>query len=414
MTTPTPTINPTSHPAPFNLMEWITVHRSELKPPVGNKMIHSAGTQYKVMVVGGPNIRTDYHINEGEEFFWQLEGDMVLKVVDDGQFKDVIIRECDCFLLPGNIPHSPQRLSGSVGLVIERERDQPELDGLRWYCRSCWQVCHCEFFRCEDLGTQLKTKINDYYNDEEQRTCKHCGTVDQVPEFDRSAVRTVEDIIAVTRSPQNMLSDKLVIDHDSFSSMIVPSGTRTAAAPHTKFNPATHPPPFSLKQFIARHEHELQPPVSNKMLYGGPDCESQIQIVGGPNHRTDFHIEDGEEWFYQIKGSMILRVVDGGQQRDIEIKEGEQFLLPPFIPHSPQRFANTVGLVVERRRKSDWQKDGLRWYCSGCHDVVYETRFDCVDLGTQLKAVINDYYADPAKRTCQKCGKVDEKHEQRG
>lgn len=425
--TPAPVINPSTHPSPFSLLSWIDSHRPQLQPPVNNAMIYSAG-QFKVMVVSGPNIRTDYHINRGEEWFYQLRGDMVLKVVDGGRMKDVVIREGDVFLLPGSTPHSPQRLADSLGIVIEREREEAELDGLRWYCHGCDGVVYEEFFQCVDLGKQLKEKIIAYYADQGRRTCKQCGTVDEVPSVDRSKIRTVEDIIAATSRKKALpTSDEnrtegtythteppadgqpLHIDRHSFSSVIVSSARTTTVPPHTTINPTTHPAPFSLPQYIATHAASLRPPVSNKLLWGGSACEYQIQIVGGPNRRTDYHIESGEEWFYQLKGDMTLQVVNDGRHTDIRIPEGHSFLLPPHIPHSPQRFDDTIGLVVELRRKADWV-DGLRWYCrqAGCGAVVQDERFNCTDLGSQLKVLIEGYYGDEGKRRCTRCGTVDQ------
>ena len=425
---PAAAINPATHPPPFSLLSWIDTHRTQLQPPVNNAMIYNTASQFKVMVVSGPNIRTDYHINRGEEWFYQLSGDMVLKVVDGGRMKDVVIREGDVFLLPPNTPHSPQRLADTLGLVIERERDEDELDGLRWYCHGCDGVVHEEFFKCVDLGKQLKEKITAYYADEAKRTCKQCGTVDEVPSIDRSKIRTVEDIIAATSrrkalptSDENRTEgtytrteppaddEPLHVDHAAFSSIIVPSARTTAVPPHTAINPATHPVPFSLSQYIDANAASLRPPVSNKLLWGGAACEYQIQIVGGPNRRTDYHIEDGEEWFYQLKGDMCLKVVDGGHSRDLAIRQGDSFLLPPHVPHSPQRFDDTIGLVIELRRRKGWV-DGLRWYCRqpGCGAVVQDERFECTDLGSQLKVLIDGYYGDESKRRCAKCGAVDQ------
>lgn len=182
-----PLIDKSIHPPPYHLFSWVCSHSHLLAPPVGNKMIHSRGTQFKVMIVGGPNQRTDYHIEDGEEWFVQLRGDMVLKIVDQqGKvFKDIPIKEGESFLLPANVPHSPQRLENTVGLVIERERFTYELDGLRWYCcnQQCRQILHTFSFRCEDLGTQLKILIGYWYDDaqKEMRTCKSCGTVETKP-----------------------------------------------------------------------------------------------------------------------------------------------------------------------------------------------------------------------------------------
>src|SRR6516165_535203 len=120
---------------PFNLQQWIKDNRHLLKPPVGNKMLFNG--HFMVMVVGGPNQRSDYHVNPGEELFYQVEGDIVLKVIDGNQPRDVPIRQGEIFLLPSRMPHSPQRPAGTVGLVIEQPKCSTEDHHLRWYCRRC-------------------------------------------------------------------------------------------------------------------------------------------------------------------------------------------------------------------------------------------------------------------------------------
>jgi len=135
------------------------------------------------------------------------------------------------------------------------------------------------------------------------------------------------------------------------------------------------------------------------------DGEFLVMVVGGPNRRKDFHIEDGEEFFYQIEGDITVRVIEDGKVKDIPIREGEIFLLPAGVPHSPQRPANTVGLVVERQRKED-ELDHLRWYCEKCGEVLHDASFPLQDLATQLKPIIEGYFADESLRTCKKCGTV--------
>jgi len=124
----------------FNFKQWIDEYRHLLKPPVGNKLIWE-DTGLMAFVVGGPNQRTDYHDDPVEEFFYQLEGDMVLKIHDNGDFYDVVIREGEVFMLPAHVRHSPQRpMAGSVGLVIEPKRPQGALDAFEWYCFD-WRYC---------------------------------------------------------------------------------------------------------------------------------------------------------------------------------------------------------------------------------------------------------------------------------
>jgi 3-hydroxyanthranilate 3,4-dioxygenase len=167
----------------------------------------------------------------------------------------------------------------------------------------------------------------------------------------------------------------------------------------------TMPPlgPHNLKAWVDQNRHLLKPPVGNKMVF--QDTEFLVMVVGGPNRRKDYHVEDGEEFFYQIEGDIVLRVIEDGKSKDIPIRQGEIFLLPPGIPHSPQRPENTVGLVIERRRRAG-ELDHLRWYCEGCGGVLHDASFALQDLGNQLKPVIEQFYASPALRTCKTCGTV--------
>lgn len=166
---------------PINITAWVNEHRDLLKPPVGNKMIWQ-DSEFMVMVVGGPNQRKDFHIEEGDEFFYQIEGDITVRIIENGKLRDIPIRQGEMFLLPAGIPHSPQRPAGTVGLVIERQRAEGELDHLRWYCEQCGEVLHDNQFQLEDLGKQLKPIIQDFYASESLRTCGKCGTVMQVPQ----------------------------------------------------------------------------------------------------------------------------------------------------------------------------------------------------------------------------------------
>ena len=164
----------------LNLKQWVEEHRDLLKPPVGNKMVWQ-DSEFLVMVVGGPNQRKDFHIEDGEEFFYQIEGDITVRIIEDGEVRDVEIKEGEMFLLPAGIPHSPQRPAGTVGMVIERQRVVGELDHLRWYCEDCGEVLRDAAFQLEDLGKQLKPIIQEFYGSEEQRTCAKCGAVMAVP-----------------------------------------------------------------------------------------------------------------------------------------------------------------------------------------------------------------------------------------
>jgi 3-hydroxyanthranilate 3,4-dioxygenase len=164
----------------FGLRRWIDEHRHVLKPPVGNKRLFREG-DFIIMVVGGPNARKDYHIDPGEEFFYQLEGEMVLKVMQDGRPVDVRIGEGDVFLLPPNVPHSPQRFPDTVGLVIERARRPGEQDGLEWYCDNCHALLYSERFELKDIETQFPPVFDRFFGSEANRTCRQCGTVMPTP-----------------------------------------------------------------------------------------------------------------------------------------------------------------------------------------------------------------------------------------
>jgi 3-hydroxyanthranilate 3,4-dioxygenase len=165
--------------APFNLQTWIAENRHLLQPPVGNKMIHNG--QFMVMIVGGPNQRADFHVNPGEELFFQIEGDIVLRIVENGKPRDLAIRQGEMFVLPANIPHSPQRPAGTVGLVLEHARSADADDHLRWYCRQCGAVVHDTEFHLVDLGKQLKPIIEAFNTSPALRTCKACQTLFEVP-----------------------------------------------------------------------------------------------------------------------------------------------------------------------------------------------------------------------------------------
>jgi len=167
---------------PFNFQKWIDENRELLKPPVGNKVVYKENDDFIVMVVGGPNSRKDYHYNEGEELFYQVEGDIVLKIIEDGVPVDIPIKEGEMFLLPPRVPHSPQRSEGSIGLVIERYRDSTEEDGFMWFCENCGHQLYQEKFVLTDIASQLPKVMETYYNSEELRTCSNCGEVMQKPQ----------------------------------------------------------------------------------------------------------------------------------------------------------------------------------------------------------------------------------------
>jgi len=166
--------------APFNLKKWIDENRDLLKPPVGNKCVYVDAVNFIVMVVGGPNARKDYHFNETEELYFQIEGDIVVKIIDDGEFKDIHIKEGELFLLPPRTPHSPQRGPNTVGLVIEKKREKED-DGFLWFCENCGNKLYEETLHVDDIVKQLPPVMNRFWEDTMKRTCDKCGTIMEPP-----------------------------------------------------------------------------------------------------------------------------------------------------------------------------------------------------------------------------------------
>jgi 3-hydroxyanthranilate 3,4-dioxygenase len=162
-------------------------------------------------------------------------------------------------------------------------------------------------------------------------------------------------------------------------------------------------PPFNLREWIDAHRELLKPPVCNREIYAG--SEFIVMIVGGPNSRKDYHDDPGPELFHQIQGDMVLKTMQDGRPVDIPIRAGDVFLLPPHVPHSPQRFAGTAGLVVERQRKPS-EKDGFLWFCERCHTKLYEEYLHVADIVVDLPPVLERFWSNSARRTCHTCGAV--------
>ena len=165
---------------PINFKNWIDENRHLLKPPVGNKVVYE-NTEFIIMVVGGPNTRKDYHIDEGEEFFYQLEGGMILRIIENGKPKDINIDEGEIFLLPPNVPHSPQRFNNTVGLVVERKRRENELDAFQWYCDECNTLIYEKYLPLTNIVTQLPPIFEAFWNNDDARTCKNCNAYLEKP-----------------------------------------------------------------------------------------------------------------------------------------------------------------------------------------------------------------------------------------
>tara|TARA_B100001540_G_C15726866_1_gene605741 strand:+ start:145 stop:648 length:504 start_codon:yes stop_codon:yes gene_type:complete len=161
---------------PINFKKWIDDNRHLLKPPVCNKVVWE-DSDFIIMVVGGPNSRKDYHVDVEEEFFYQIEGSMTLKIIDQNKKKDININEGEIYLLPANVPHSPQRTKNSVGLVVEKTRKPTDLDGFQWYCDNCDNLIYEKFSQVSDIVNQLPIIFDEFWNNLNNRTCKKCNQI---------------------------------------------------------------------------------------------------------------------------------------------------------------------------------------------------------------------------------------------
>jgi len=167
---------------PFNLTQWIEENRDLLKPPIGNKNLYKEAGDFIVMIVGGPNARKDYHYNETEELFYQLEGDIVVKIQEEGKAVEIPIKEGEMFLLPAKVPHSPIRPANTVGLVIEHKREPEHKDGLMWFADTSNEKLYEEYFHLTDIEKDFFPVMRRFYASEELRTCPKTGEVMEVDE----------------------------------------------------------------------------------------------------------------------------------------------------------------------------------------------------------------------------------------
>lgn len=161
-------------------------------------------------------------------------------------------------------------------------------------------------------------------------------------------------------------------------------------------------PPINIREWAEAHRHELKPPVSNKYLYDGEDFF--VMVIGGPNARNDFHVTNSEEYFYQLEGDIVVRIIEDEKIKDVVVREGETFFIPGNVPHSPTRPPNTLGVVVERRRPAG-ETEHLQFYCENCHELVHDLEFDCGDIVNHFSRAMKEFWADEKLSTCSNCGK---------
>lgn len=160
---------------PINVRKWVEEHRHELKPPVSNKYLYD-GKDFFVMVIAGPNARNDFHVTNSEEYFYQLQGDIVVRIIEDGEIKDIAVREGETFFIPGGVPHSPTRPPNTIGIVVERVRPAGETEHLQFYCEKCHELVHDLEFDCADIVDHFSRAMKAFWNDPDLSTCKSCGT----------------------------------------------------------------------------------------------------------------------------------------------------------------------------------------------------------------------------------------------
>ena len=172
---------------------------------------------------------------------------------------------------------------------------------------------------------------------------------------------------------------------------------------HSKNNVMAIQKPFNLNKWIAENRDLLKPPVGNKNLYKQAG-DFIVMIVGGPNARKDYHYNESEEWFFQVEGDINVRIQEDGKAVEVPIKEGEMFLLPPKVPHSPMRSEDSVGLVIEKVRKGTNDMDGLLWFCDNCNNKLHETYFPLTNIEKDFLPRFKAFYASKDLRTCDKCG----------
>ena len=164
--------------------------------------------------------------------------------------------------------------------------------------------------------------------------------------------------------------------------------------------------PFNFQAWIDEHRDQLRPPVANKQVFRQADMI--IMVVGGGNERNDFHDDPREEFFYQVTGDMVLWIWpgDGVEPYPMPIREGEIYLLPPHVRHSPQRpDPESVGLVVEYQRPLG-ELDGFEWVCANCNHLVHRVELQVQRIDEDLPPLFAAFDADLEARTCPNCGVV--------
>lgn len=286
----------------INTDEWLRTHESSFVPPVCNKLMHNE--QLVIMFVGGPNCREDYHIEEGEELFYQVRGDMCVKILENGRHKDVPIREGEMFVLPARVPHSPQRTAASIGLVIERRREPGELDGVRWFVPASTQPLYEKWFPCKDLGVELaplikaRTQIFTFFKDFLELIWfildfkEYFASNEYKTKLPNGNVKRPEDL-PFTLNPVEMDKQK-----------------------HGAYN---------------LNEKLLSSDSNSRVDLTPKDMNLQFEIEVVKEGDANWRVEKGLDfWFWQLEGQSRVRLADesGRVTREIELKRHDCVLVP--------------------------------------------------------------------------------------
>ncbi|XP_075933224.1 3-hydroxyanthranilate 3,4-dioxygenase-like [Anarhichas minor] len=278
-----------------NVENWIAANENAFLPPVCNKLMHFS--QLIIMFVGGPNTRKDYHIEEGEELFYQVKGDMCLKVIENGKHKDVHIKEGQMFLLPARIPHSPQRQANTVGLVVERRRLLTETDCLRYFVDNTTCTLFEKWFYCENLGTQLVPIIKEFMASKQAKTGK-------------------------------------------------PDSSEVFGEPPFQLNTMNVMSPFSFKDWLDKQRPSLSG--SSPIDMFGAQFETQVMVFG-PG-LTETSVRQSDVWIWQMEGSSRVTM----NEQEFSLSAGDSLLVPEQSQYQWQRDEGTVALFVvqnpERKR----------------------------------------------------------------
>ncbi len=160
--------------------------------------------------------------------------------------------------------------------------------------------------------------------------------------------------------------------------------------------------PVHLATWIEDNAEAFRPPVANKVVF--PGSEFITMVVRGPNRRNDFHTDPGDELFQQLRGTIRVDTRDpDGTITEHLVHEGELFVVPGGVPHSPRRPADTWGLVIERERRPG-EIDAIAWYCPRCGAELFRRTFSLRDIETEVAAILRAFDAEPENRVCRTCG----------